>query len=150
MLVPMIFFYRRLLFVYSSLLLGQYLLLQLGIQIYMVQFYLMILHSFRPLESRFALLKQTVDEFTYLLLIYTLLCFTNFIPDPVIRSNIGIVYKSIIFSNVGFHLLLMLKESIKTLVLRVKRMLARRRLYKYCCIRKKKLYKKSKTREGLY
>ena len=150
MLVPMIFFYRRLLYVYSTLLLGEYLLIQLVIQISMIQFFLTILYSFRPLESRLTLHKQTFDEFTYLFLIYTLLCFTNFISDPVMRSEIGHAYNSIIFTNVGFHLLFMIKEIFKNLVLSVKRIFARRHLYKYCCIRKNKIIKKSKTREGLY
>ena len=150
MLVPMIFFYRRLLYVYSALLLGEYLLLQLVIQIFMIQFFLTILYSFRPLESRLTLHKQTFDEFTYLFLIYILLCFTNFIPDPIMRSKLGVAYNSVIFTNVGFHLIFMIKSIANNLVLGVKRIFARRRLYKYCCIRKNKILKKNKTREGIY
>ena len=138
MLVPMIFFYRRLLYVYSALLLGKYLIAQLFIQLFMILFYLTILHTFRPLESRKSLLQNTIDECTYLLLIYILLCFTNFIPDPEMRYNFGIVYIIVIFSNVGFHLILMINSSIKSLVLLVKRYKARRHLYRCCCIKKKK------------
>ena len=150
MLVPMIFFYRRLLFVYSALLLGNYLLVQLVIQISMIQFYLTILHSFRPQESRMSLHKQTFDECTYIILIYLLMCFTNFIPDPVIRSKLGVAYNSVMLSNVGFHLIMMVYSSIQSIVLMIKRIYARRHLYKYCCIRKKIPIKKSKTREGIY
>lgn len=55
MLVPMIFFYRRLLYIYSAIVLGKYLLVQLAIQISMILLYLTILHTLRPLESRVAL-----------------------------------------------------------------------------------------------
>ena len=145
MSVPMIFLYRRLIYVYSALLLSKYLIAQIAIQILIIQFYLAILHLLRPIESKADLWKQTLDECTYLLLIYILLCFTCFIDDFETKNKLGYVYTSIMFTNIGIHLILMIKSFISTLILRVKRCFARRHLYKFFCF-----MKKTTTIDGFY
>ena len=86
LLAPMIFFYRRLIFIGSIILLKDNIFVLIMIQTSMVQFQLFVLHSLRIFESKAALWKQTQDECTYLLLIYVLMLFTDFVPDPEQRN----------------------------------------------------------------
>ena len=70
------------------------------------------MYTLKPLESRGTLMKQTLDECTYLVLVYLLMCFTNFIPDPEVRNQVGIAYISVMMLNMGVHLLFLISSSI--------------------------------------
>ena len=135
LLVPTIFFYRRLIFISSMILLRKNIFALILIQIGMIQFQLGVLHLLRTFDSRASLWKQTQDECTYLLLIYVLMCFTDFVPDPEQRSNLGIVYIIIMLSNIGLHLITLIRSTISSIVLNIKRCFARRHLYLcwFCC-----------------
>ena len=69
---------------------------------------LAVLYLLKPLESRSALIKQTLDECTYLLLVYNLMCFTDFVPSPEDRSNLGYAYLAIMNGNIGIHLIILI------------------------------------------
>ena len=133
LLMPTIFLYRRLIFVTSTILLKDNIFALILIQIGLIQFQLVILHMLRTFESRAALWKQTLDEVTYLLLIYIIMCFTDFVPDPEQRRLLGIVYLSIMFINIGLHLITLIRSTISSIVLSFKRWFARRHLYWCWC-----------------
>ena len=135
----MIFLYRRLIFTTSVILLRKNVLAILLIQFCMIQFQLSVLHIVRPLETKGALWKQTFDECTYLLLIYILMCFTEFVSDLEMRNKLGIAYISIMFTNIAFHFTFMIISLILTLKLKIKRCKARRKIYRCCCFWKKKM-----------
>ena len=109
LLVPTIFFYRRLIFISSIILLKDNIFVLILIQTCMVQLQLLVLHSLRIFESKAALWKQTLDECTYLLLIYVLMLFTDFVPDPEQRNLIGRVYIGITFTNIGVHFISLIR-----------------------------------------
>lgn len=46
-----------------------------------------------------------------LMMNYLLMCFTDFVPDAAVRSEIGYYYIYINFSNIGFHIINMLFTS---------------------------------------
>ena len=134
LLVPTVFVYRRLIFISSIILLRKNIFFLILIQISMVQFQLFALHSMRVFETKEDLWKQTLDECTYLLLLYVLMCFSDSVPDPELRSHLGIVYISIIIANIGVHLIILIRSTISSLCLSLKRCWARRHLYHcWCC-----------------
>ena len=133
LLVPIIFFYRRLIFITSIIYLRFNILALIMIQIGMILFQLSVIHLLRTFVSKASLWKQTQDECTYLLLFYILMCFTDFVPDPEQRSKLGIVYISIMFINIGLHLIILLRSTLSSLKLGLKRCIARRNLYWCWC-----------------
>ena len=138
MLVPIFYFYRRLAFISSVILLRSNILALISIQVGLIQFQLALLHLGKPLESRAALIKQTLDECTYLILVQLLLCFTNFVPDPEDRIYIGIAYMSVMIANMGLHIMILILSTCKVFCLKSKRCFARRHLYNCCCFWLKK------------
>ena len=133
LVMPTVFVYRRLIFITSIILLGDNIFFLTLIQISMVLFQLFALHSLRVFESKADLWKQTQDECTYLLLLYVFMCFNDFVPDPEMRSELGIVYISIMFSNIGVHFINLIRSTLSSLILSVKRNWKRRHLYICMC-----------------
>ena len=150
LLLPTIFFYRRLIFITSIIFLGKNIFALLVIQFCMIQFTLATLHSLRIFESKATLWKQTQDECTYLLLFYVLMCFTDFVPDPELRSELGKAYISIMFTNIGLHLISLIRSTITSILLGFKRCFVRRHLCRclrsffFCCKQKARLVPSSK------
>ena len=54
---------------------------------------------------------ETFNELTALVLTYFLFCFTDFVPEPGTRSDLGSYYNYVSFSNIGVHLSIMLFSS---------------------------------------
>ena len=133
LLRPTVFLYRRLTFITCVIYFGNNILVLILIQIGMIQFWLCVLHSLRTFESKAALWKQTQDECTYIMLFYLLMCFTDLVPDPEHRSNLGIAYISIMFTNIGVHFISLIRLTISSLVLSCKRCFVRRHLYWCWC-----------------
>ena len=121
LLKPTFFLYRRLIFISSVILFRTNILVLIIIQIGMIQFQLALLHTLRTFDSRKNLWKETQDECTYLLLFYVLMCFTDFVPDPELRSKLGIAYICIMFTNIGLHLITLIRSTISSSVLAFKR-----------------------------
>ena len=71
-----------------------------------------------------------MDEFTYLLLLIIMMCFTHFVPDPQQRSHVGIAYICVMFTNIGIHLITLIRSTLASLIKTFK---------KYCvsCCKKK-------------
>ena len=78
---------------------------QLAIQISFSIFMIIYLPWHRPLESKFATFMEVMNEETILILTYLLMCFTDFVPDPEARSQVGRVYMLVSITNIGVHLI---------------------------------------------
>jgi hypothetical protein len=48
---------------------------------------------------------EIMNEETVLILTYLLMCFTDFVPDPETRSDVGRVYMLVAITNIGVHLI---------------------------------------------
>ena len=46
---------------------------------------------------------EIMNEFTIIILCYLLFCFTEFVPDPSIRYQIGVVYNVVVLINIAIH-----------------------------------------------
>ena len=108
MAVPLSFFLRRITFVLSALFLGNFLWAQLAILIMISIFMIILLLWWSPLESRFATFMEILNEETILLLSYLLMCFTDFVSEPEIRSYVGYVYICVAILNITVHLVCLL------------------------------------------
>ena len=75
---------------------------------------------------------ETINEFTVLWVIYLLMCFTEFVPDPNTRHELGPVYIGLSGGNFALHLILILLTTLNNL---------RKTLTKKCinCIAKRKM-----------
>lgn len=60
------------------------------------------------MDSPFALRMELFNEVTGILSLYTLFLFTNFVPDPSARSELGYVYIAILIFNFSVHILFLL------------------------------------------
>jgi hypothetical protein len=92
-------------FVFSAIFMGNFLWGQLAIQIMFSIFMIIYLPWHRPLESKFALYMEVMNEETILILTYLLMCFTDFVPNPETRSEVGRAYMLVAITNIGIHLI---------------------------------------------
>ena len=118
---------RRVLFVITVISSRDYLFFQLATQNFTALGMVIFLQWYLPLESRFASHVETFNEFTMLMLTYLLMCFSDFVPDTQMRSDIGLAYVSVNFSNIGFHVFLMLGTSILQVKTNCRRKMMRRK-----------------------
>ena len=70
------------------------------------------LQWYKPMESRFANNVETFNECTILVLTYFLFCFTDYVPESEMRSELGEYYNYVNFSNIGVHFFLMISSTI--------------------------------------
>ena len=78
----------------------------------------------KPLESPFAVRMEVMNECTIIVLTYGHLCFTDFVPEEEIRSEIGWVYIGVTIANILVHLTFLLLTSCHKMKIVCKR---------YCC-----------------
>ena len=76
---------------------------------------------FRPMKSNFKNKIEIYNECTCVVLMYHLMCFSDFVPNASTRSELGKSFIFFIFLNVSVHLFFMLKESYSKLKLRLMR-----------------------------
>ena len=69
------------------------------------------LQWYRPFASNFVNNIETFNECTILVLTYFLFCFSDFVPDPETRSNLGFYYISTSFFNMLVNMFIMMKDS---------------------------------------
>ena len=105
------FYMRRVAFVITVLVFREYLWAQLAVQNFLSLAMSIYLQWFKPLESNFANNIETFNEVTTIVLTYFLLCFSDFVPEPETRSELGIHYNNTTFLNMAVHLYIMLRGS---------------------------------------
>ena len=111
-LMPILFFVKRLLF--ASLCVGasEYLWVQLALLNFSTMASLMYVLWYMPLESMKANLFEVFNDVTSLLLTYLLWCFTDWIKEPETRHELGFYFIVVCLGNVALHLLTMVYESL--------------------------------------
>lgn len=66
---------------------------------------------YRPLESPFTNRMEVFNECCCVLLMYHIMCFSDFVPRAATRNGIGFGFIVTIFANVAVHLFFMIQES---------------------------------------
>jgi len=67
------------------------------------------------MESKFTNTMETINEVVTVLVVYTIMCFTAFVPDPTTRRLVGFAQIGVICLYMGMHLIMMLAEQLKKL-----------------------------------
>ena len=80
------------------------------------------------MKSNFKNKMELYNECTCVLLMYHLMCFSDFVPYASTRSELGKSFIFFIFLNVSVHLYFMMKESYTKLKLRLMRRFCKKRL----------------------
>lgn len=75
----------------------------------------------RPLSTPFENKQELYNNFSILVVSYCLLCFTNFVPDPTTRYNIGYIMILLTIQNIVVGLSFIAVDPFKQLKLRLKR-----------------------------
>ena len=65
---------------------------------------LVFLNHGRPLETNFALKIETMNECSILMILYLLLCFSEFQPDVETRNTLGFAYIGLIGAFATVHI----------------------------------------------
>ena len=76
---------------------------------------------YKPFDERGNNLIETFNEVTIITLTYFLFCFTDFVPEPETRNDLGTYYNSITYFNITVHILIMLFSTFQKLRLKCKR-----------------------------
>ena len=66
---------------------------------------------FKPMEAPLANKIEVMNECTIIVLLYGLMCFTDFVPNPETRSSVGYVYMGVITTNIGVHIIKLLLQT---------------------------------------
>ena len=119
--VPIIFFARRFALVGAIILFGDFAWGQLMLMIAVSMVNLGFLVSTMPLESKRANDTEIFNEFTMLILLYTLLLFSHFVPEAAARYNFGYAYMFVNGANMLTHLVIMAVLEVKGCILAKKR-----------------------------
>lgn len=82
----------------------------------------------KPLESKFALRLEILNEWTLLLLSYMLICFSGLIPNEDDRYKLGYAYTVASVANIGVHVVFLLSSTIYKSKLCCKRAIFKRKL----------------------
>ena len=122
------FFIRRavlvILVVFNNNRIAQIFVMELTIHINII-----LIVQTRPFTSgRFAAYTEIFNEIIIMLIMYTNLCFTNFVHDPVLRFNIGYVTITIVSIHLLLSLSLIVFQTVKRVIIKVKQIKYRLKL----------------------
>ena len=89
---------------------------QIAQQVFFAIGMIIFIQHYQPYESKFANRMETFNEVCVLCLTYIAMCFTEFVPDPEVRSNIGPYYIAANLFMIAVHIIILLAFSLKALV----------------------------------
>ena len=112
---PTIYLARRLAFAYIVVVHPTSAFLQLTVQIYFSLIAFGYLLNDRPLESRFSLRMEIMNELTLLLVTYHIFCFTEAVEDVNLRYSFGVTFISTLSFCIGVHMFFLVVGSCKSL-----------------------------------
>ena len=103
----MFFFFIRRAVLAAIAIFDNHKMIQFMCMIYTVIINFSLIYYTSPFSSgRFAKYNEKLNEVVMMLIMYTNLCFTDFVPNPVYRFGIGYVTISIISTNLLVNLIL--------------------------------------------
>ena len=120
-LVPACYFLKRFILCVSLVFLQDFFWGQIALQMAFTTFMLFFLQWVRPLESKFDRLMESFNEFMTLTVLYLLMYFSDFNPDPDFKNSLGFVYIADVVIFTAVHLGFMMVETFRKAVLFFKR-----------------------------
>ena len=115
LLFPVFFVIRRLLFVASAIWLDGFIWSQIAIQFFVSVWMIIYLFHYWPFENRIFTILEVVNEVTTVLLLYHMLCYTDFVPDPWTRYIMGWSFILVTCGNLIIHVTLLARNSLVNL-----------------------------------
>lgn len=112
---PTIYLARRLAFAIIVVVYPTNQFLQITVQIYFSLIAFAYLLNDRPLESRFALRMEVINEMTLLVVTYHIMCFTDAVSDVTLRYSFGVTFIATLSLCIGVHLFFLVAGSCKSL-----------------------------------
>ena len=93
------------------------------------------LNNFSPFESVLETRIEIMNEYTSLILLYSMLGFTDLLSDPEDRSNVGNIYLAVTLLNLVLHITVLIIMGLKGHSLRTKKN-CRKYESMFCCRRR--------------
>ena len=121
MVYPVLFLVRRIAFVLAVLTLGEYVLAQILIQLYLAVTVAGYLLHFKPLDSSFKNRIEVFNECFAMLTNYTLLYFTNFVTEVETRSQYSYSFIACLGISFLVHMIFLIASNIKSAKLSCKK-----------------------------
>ena len=72
------------------------------------------------METKLLNTMETFNECTIMVLLYLIQCFTGFVPSSDTRSDLGLVYISVNLGSILLHFIIMLVNSLKWAINRLR------------------------------
>ena len=119
-MVPLFFFLRRAAIIIVLLFISAF-AVQVTILICLSLFYSSYLLGRLPLDEKSKNLKEVFNEICMILLLYSLMLLTHYIPEASMRYQIGYVYIGITLANLSTHLVIMGIEGVQVCKISYKR-----------------------------
>ena len=85
----------------------------------------------KPLESEFATNMETFNEFVSLMILYLLMCFSDFVGDPMIRNDCGKAFVAVFIFYVAVHMSILFYDMFGKLYQKARRIYYNRRNKKF-------------------
>ena len=123
--IPMLLFTRSLVLSLSLVYLQDNYKLQLGISLVITMSMAMFISTWQPYENKFENQLQTFNQFITLSILYVMMCFTDFVPDPEIRYSLGYVQIVLVALMISATVLSMIFSGCYSLRLHLKRCINR-------------------------
>ena len=127
LLFQMILLVRRLIFVIAVIGAPDFLVMHLQLLFASSIISIIYLVGLWPFEKPRDTKMQVFNEVCSVFLLYHLMCFSAFVPDPMIRYNLGYTYVFVAAINLSFYLVLMIRQNFKSMKKKLRKKLAKYR-----------------------
>ena len=141
-MVPLSFIIRRMGFSLTLVYWLEFFWGQVAIQLMITIAMIILLQWTRPLESEFATNMETFNECVSLLILYLLMCFSDFVGDPMIRNDCGKAFIAVFIFYVCVHMSILFYDILGKLYHKARKI--------YYDRRNKKLLAKQAEKEARY
>ena len=88
---------------------------------------LIFLEAYKPLETSFALKLEILNECCIMLMLYVLLCFSEYQPDLEVRNSLGFLYIGVIGIFALIHIGLLIYFTGKAVLAKIRQKCAQRK-----------------------
>ena len=92
MLNPVTFYLRKVLFVASIIFFDDFVWGQLALILFFSVRMIILIQWYQPYSTKYSNRLETFNEVCILCLTYIAMCYTDFVPDPIVRYEFGLCY----------------------------------------------------------